>query len=298
MLLVTGATSHTGKIFLNLLEEKKYSGKIRCLVRDRSKIDWLKSLSLEIEIFLGDLNETDSLVGCFKEVKTILNIAGIHFTLILLELGKKEHVDWFICVHTTGLYSKFKTASKKYKKIEESISKQSSCVTIIRPTMIYGGSNDKNMWNLINYLDNNYVFPIFGSGKNLFQPIFAGDLADAYYKVLSSRNAVIGKNYNLSGGSEISYNSILQIISSQLNRKNLYIRIPIWFSLVLLYFYKFLKKNGVTVSKEQILRMKEDKIFSYQKAKNDFGFDPISFNKGIIIEIKEYKKLKNNQPTN
>jgi len=158
--------------------------------------------------------------------------------------------------------------------------------------MIYGSEEDKNMWKLINYLDNSYVFPIFGSGKNLFQPIFAKDLANAYYDVLMSKNKVIGRSYNLSGGSEISYNSILRTVSSLLSRKNLYIHIPIWFSLALLFFYKLLNKKSFSVSYEQILRMKENKVYSHSDATKDFDFKPISFNDGIKIEIEEYKRQK------
>ncbi|MBL42570.1 MAG: hypothetical protein CMM49_07925 [Rhodospirillaceae bacterium] len=292
MLLVTGATSHTGKIFLKRLHNESYSRKIRCIVRKNSKVDWLKELNLKIELFQGDLNNIESIAESFNNVDTVFNIAGIHFSLPLIQLGIRKNVEWFICVHTTGIYSKFKSASNEYKNIENSISKFSDLITIIRPTMIYGSEEDKNMWKLINYLDNSYVFPIFGSGKNLFQPIFAKDLANAYYDVLMSKNKVIGRSYNLSGGSEISYNSILRTVSSLLSRKNLYIHIPIWFSLALLFFYKLLNKKSFSVSYEQILRMKENKVYSHSDATKDFDFKPISFNDGIKIEIEEYKRQK------
>jgi len=292
MLLVTGATSHTGKIFLKRLHNESYSRKIRCIVRKNSKVDWLKELNLKIELFQGDLNNIESITESFNNVDTVFNIAGIHFSLPLIQLGIRKNVEWFICVHTTGIYSKFKSASNEYKNIENSISKFSDLITIIRPTMIYGSEEDKNMWKLINYLDNSYVFPIFGSGKNLFQPIFAKDLANAYYDVLMSKNKVIGRSYNLSGGSEISYNSILRTVSSLLSRKNLYIHIPIWFSLALLFFYKLLNKKSFSVSYEQILRMKENKVYSHSDAAKDFDFKPISFNDGIKIEIEEYKRQK------
>ena len=294
MLLVTGATSHTGKYFFKRLISENYSGKIRCIVREDSKINWLKKSKLNIEFFECDLINIENIPNCFEEVDTILNIAGIHFSLSLIELGLKKNINWFICVHTTGVYSKFKSASKEYKKIESLMSKYSEFTTIIRPTMIYGGKEDKNMWKLISYLDNSYVFPIFGSGKNLFQPIFAKDLGNAYYDILVNKLNVRGKNYDLSGGSEITYNLILRTVSSLLSRKNLYIHIPIWFSLALLFLYKLFKKKSFSVSYEQILRMKEDKVFSHLNAKRDFGFNPITFYDGISFEIEEYKKEKNN----
>ncbi|PPR77383.1 MAG: hypothetical protein CFH01_01572 [Alphaproteobacteria bacterium MarineAlpha2_Bin1] len=292
MLLVTGATSHTGKFFFKRLQDENYSREIRCVVRKNSKIEWLKKLNLKIEFFEGDLSDIESISDSFYGIDTVLNIAGIHFSLPLIQMGMNNNINWFICVHTTGIYSKFKSASYEYKKIESSMAKNSDLITIIRPTMIYGGIEDKNMWKLINYLDNSYVFPVFGSGRNLFQPIFAEDLGNAYYDILINKNKVIGKNYNLSGGSEISYNSILKTVSSLLSRKNLYIHVPIWFSLALLFFYKLLNKKSFSVSYEQVLRMREDKVFSYSDATEDFGFKPVNFQDGIKIEIEEYKKQK------
>jgi len=64
--------------------------------------------------------------------------------------------------------------------------------------------------------------------------------------------------------------------------------------LALLFLYKLLKKKSFSVSYEQILRMKEDKVFPHLNAKRDFGFSPIEFYDGISIEIEEYKKEKNN----
>ena len=44
------------------------------------------------------------------------------------------------------------------------------------------------------------------------------------------------------------------------------------------------------INVEQVLRMQEDKNFSYEDAANDFGYDPIGFEQGITEEIREMKK--------
>ena len=44
---------------------------------------------------------------------------------------------------------------------------------------------------------------------------------------------------------------------------------------------------------EQVLRMKEDKVFSYDKAYKDFDYIPMHFKDGINLEVEEYiKSLK------
>ena len=39
---------------------------------------------------------------------------------------------------------------------------------------------------------------------------------------------------------------------------------------------------------EQILRMTEDKVFSFDDAYTDFGYSPMTFRDGIHIEVDEF----------
>lgn len=49
--------------------------------------------------------------------------------------------------------------------------------TIVRPSMIYGSELDHNMHKLLRFLDCSPVYPVFGSGQNLWQPSFYEGLA-------------------------------------------------------------------------------------------------------------------------
>ncbi len=156
--------------------------------------------------------------------------------------------------------------------------------------MIYGNQRDRNMWKLINYLNKNKFFPIFGSGKNLLQPIYSKDLGYAYLDVIRHKEKTFNKQYNLSGLDSIQYKNLLNIISLKLNKKTIFIKIPIKLSLIIVYLLNiipnFIFKSPVKV--EQVKRMMEDKNFSNKKARNDFNFSPISICQGISEEIKLY----------
>jgi hypothetical protein len=41
------------------------------------------------------------------------------------------------------------------------------------------------------------------------------------------------------------------------------------------------------IKAEQVMRLNEDKAFDYGQAANDFGYEPLSFEEGITLEIKE-----------
>jgi hypothetical protein len=47
------------------------------------------------------------------------------------------------------------------------------------------------------------------------------------------------------------------------------------------------------ISVEQILRMTEDKVFSFEDAYTDFRYSPMTFRDGIHIEVGEFVNNQN-----
>jgi hypothetical protein len=46
---------------------------------------------------------------------------------------------------------------------------------------------------------------------------------------------------------------------------------------------------------ERVQRMGEDRSYSHEVASCDFGYNPISFEEGISIEVKQYALMKKNK---
>lgn len=289
MLLVTGITGHTGSWFLDRLIKENYQGKIRCLVRKTSNTEQLDHSGLNIEKIYGDLEDGKFIENSMVGVETVLHISSIHFSNNVVDAAIKNKVKWAILVHTTGRYSKYKSASREYINIEEGILKKRDKIgiTILRPTMIYGSSQDRNMYRLVDYLYKHKFFPMFGEGNNLMQPVFARDLGYAYYDVLVNKDKTFNKEYNLSGKEPIKYIDLVKYVSEAVGRKNVIIKIPLWFSIISAKIYNAIDKNAI-ISVEQVLRMQEDKNFSYEAASRDFGYSPVAFHEGIKNEVAEY----------
>ena len=293
-LLITGATGHSGVFFLEYLNNNNLGfDSIRCIVRATSDLSVFKNFNnLDFEYVQGDIENQDFLNEVASDVDVILNIANIRFSTLLVEAAVKNSVPWLIGVHTTGRYSKFKSASSEYIAIEDKLlAERKIDLTILRPTMIYGSMRDKNMSKLVKFLDKSPVFPIFGDGSNLMQPVRAQDLGKAYYDVLKNREKTMNKEYNLSGADEIRYEQIINVVSGYLNKKTYLIKLPIKLS------YGFTKMANKIIPKfpineEQVLRMQEDKVFSHEDAKKDFGYSPSSFKEGIKFEVEEYLRGK------
>lgn len=294
LLYITGITGHTGVWFLKKLEAENYTGKIKCVVRDISDVTLLKSSKLDIEIVSGDLKDSKFLNDSLKGVNTVVHISSIMYSEQLTNAAITNNVEWLIMVHTTGRFSSYKSASEEYIKIEDGIldKRNQIGVTILRPTMIYGSSRDRNMYKLVSFLSKSRLFPMFGSGNNLMQPVHARDLGYAYYDVLVNKQITFNKEYNLSGKYPIKYKDLVLTVSRALGRKVLMVKIPLSLSVLAAKIYNALFKNAV-ISVEQVLRMQEDKAFSYEEAERDFGYSPISFEDGIKEEVHEYIISKN-----
>ena len=290
MILVIGVTGHTGKYFLEELKKNNYKEKVRFLIRKNSDKSIFKNCNFNYEIIKGDLNNEEDIYNACIGVDTILEIFNIKYSLKVLENAIKQNVKRIIFVHTTGIYSKYKMASEEYKKIEEEVLKKSINkvkITILRPTMIYGDICDHNISKFIKMIDKMRIYPLIAGGKSIIQPVNARDLGKAYYDVLINNEKTINKQYNLSGLNEISIENMLKMISKKIGKKTIFIYVPMWMSLLVAYIIKIFTLNRINIV-EKVLRMNETRTFKHENATRDFGYNPMTLEEGLDIEIKQY----------
>lgn len=294
MLLVTGITGHSGRYFLKELVENNYVGPVRCIVRETSETSLIDNCGLKIEKVIGNLEDQDFMDKVMFGVSTVVHIASIFHSVTLMKAAVKNDVKRAILVHTTGIYSKYKSASEDYKNIEHKIDKvireSNSTIGLIylRPTMIYGYSNDKNMIVFIKMVDRLRLFPVINQGKSLLQPVNGGDLGKAYYQILSKSNIMSG-DYILSGEKPVTMRELFELISQLLGKKTTYISVPLGLGVFLAKCLKACSFGKVDFI-ERVQRMGEDRSFSYKDAMKDFEYRPMALSEGLRIEIEEYLK--------
>lgn len=298
-ILITGITGKSGEYFLKELvknKEKFNDTLFRFFVRSTSNKEIFKDLPLNFELFEGDLSENKDIEAFVNgEFDTMLHIMGISHSLNLVSAGIKKGVKRFILVHTTGIYSKYKAAGEQYRQIDAEVEKlctqAGASLTILRPTMIYGNLNDRNISIFIRMVDKLRIFPVVSGAKFLLQPVWCGDLGKAYYDVLINPEITNNKNYVLSGKEPILLIDILKEIAQQLGVKNTFVSVPYWlaFSGACCIYYCSFKKMDY---REKVQRLVEPRAYSYEEAAKDFGYSPLSFADGVKLEIEDYKKLR------
>ena len=89
----------------------------------------------------------------------------------MLEAALRTGVERLVLVSSTSAHSRFEFRSAPKLEMEARVRKSGLRWTVVRPSMIYGSELDHNMHRLLRFLDRSPVFPIFGSGENLWQPV-------------------------------------------------------------------------------------------------------------------------------
>ena len=283
-ILVTGSTGFTGERVLPLLLGK---GAIRCLVRPSSGIQKIEEIGYELSY--GNLCDLDSLKRAMSGCDVLINIASLGFGHApgIVNIAEKAGITRAIFVSTTALFTQVNAKSKSVRQQAEDCIKTSKLDwTILRPTMIYGASGDRNMCRLIRYLQRWPFIPIFGNGRYLQHPVYVEDVAKALVDALMTERT-IGKSYNIAGAKAVTFNEVIDTICQLLGRRVLKVHhIP---ASPVVKGLSAAERLGLElpIKAEQILRLNENKAFDCNEAAKDFGYSPRSFFDGITIELRE-----------
>lgn len=288
MLAVTGITGHTGRFFIHEMVKNHYQGHMKCLVRTMGKANCIVESGLDAEIIEGSLDNEADIKKLLTGVSTVIHIANIHYSPSILRIGKECGVQRFILVHTTGMFSKYKSASQGYIDIENQIAPhmEEYGVTILRPTMIFGDMCDYNISKFIQLVDRSFILPVVSGGYALIQPVNARDLAKALYQALKVPETM-GKAYNISGSDAVSIRKLYRMIGGALGKKRMIVSFPMWLCVFAARVICFFSSGKIDLV-EKVQRMGEDRSFSHEAATLDFGYIPESLENGIQREVDEY----------
>lgn len=287
--ILCGANGFTGRIICK--EFLRCGINFLAILRPGNDSSWMKENGVSFRY--ADLNNYRDLLKVINGANILISVASIGFGNVpsILEACKKANIDRVIFTSTTAIFTKLNASSKTIRKLAE---KQIKCSdlnwTIIRPTMIYGTPDDRNMIRLVRWIDKFPILPVVGNGNSLQQPIFVKDVAKCIILILNNENTFM-KSFNIAGAKSITYNQIINNINFELNKNCRIIYLP---SKIVIKLFKILEKLKVKlpIKSEQLERLNENKSFNYESAKKVFNFDPLSFQQGIKIEIEFYKTLK------
>jgi uncharacterized protein YbjT (DUF2867 family) len=285
-ILLTGGTGLLGGALLDVLLVEGYE--VRCLVREgSSRVSRLDPLTLEL--VRGDARDVQALSRALSGMDALLHVAGIEYAPPVVEATRRAKVGRLVVVSSTSAHSAYEFRSGLYLRMEELVRESGLDYTIVRPSMIYGSELDKNMHRLLRFLDRSPVFPVFGSGENLWQPVYHEDCARGVYEALA-RPAAVRQSYDLPGAEPLTYLELVRTAAYSLGRKPRIVRFPLEPVRLALAAAERLRLP-LPIGSEQVLRLREDKAYPYDKAKRELGYAPRPFREGIALEVARLREL-------
>ena len=285
-LLITGGTGLLGGALLNLLLAEGHE--VRCLVREESPYE-SRLGKWQVEIVRGDAGDARDLYWALLQMEAMVHVAGIEYAPQVVEAARRAGVGRLVVVGSTSAHSAYEFRSGPKLKMEKLVRESGLEYTIVRPAMIYGSELDKNMHRLLRFLDRSPVFPMFGSGENLWQPVYYEDCARGVYEALV-RPAAVGKSYDLPGAEPLTYLELVKTAASALGKKPRVVRFPLEPVRGALAATEKLRLP-LPVGSEQVLRLREDKAYPYEKARRELAYAPRPFNEGIALEVARLREL-------
>lgn len=300
ILALTGVTNNPGRVLVEYIEKNRavidemFPGGVVSVMRQSSSTSHLNKHLPNANVFTADLTDTDALKTAFKDTDTVLHMAGIHWSREVVDAAAFCHVRRLIVIHTCGVYSKYKAAGEEYRQIDRYVidicNNNSIELTILRPTMIYGNSGDRNVIKFIKMVDKLPIMPVVNGGRYELQPVHYADLGKAFFDVLVNRKVASG-DFILSGDKPILLRDMFTEIGKNLGKNVKFVSCPFWIAYpgaVVIWAITL----GKIDFREKVQRLCEDRAFPHDEATKDFGFAPRPLETGIVDEVKEYRERR------
>jgi uncharacterized protein YbjT (DUF2867 family) len=285
-ILLTGATGLLGGALLRLLLARGHE--TRCLVRadspNTSRLDRER-----VEILHGDTAREEDLYRALREADALLHVAGIEYAPPVVRAASRAGVERVLIVGSTSAHSAYGFRSGPKLRMEELVRGSGLAWTILRPSMIYGSERDRNVHRLLRFLDRSPVFPIFGPGTNLWQPVYYEDCARGVFEALE-RPASVRRSYDLPGDEPLAYLDLVKTAAAALGRSPRIVRVPIEPVRLALAAAERMRLP-LPFDSGQVMRMREDKAYPYERARRDLDYTPRTFREGVGLEVTRLRRL-------
>jgi len=219
----------------------KTGARVRVAVRRPESAGFVKPMGDvgQVVPMAANIRDDTSVAAAVDGADTVINCVGILFpdgkqTFESLQAegagrvaaaAKAAGAERFIQISAVGTDADSQSAYARSKAVGEGLVTEAfSSATIIRPSVVFGPEdNFFNKFAAIARLAP--ALPLIGGGKALFQPVYAGDVADAVAATAQNAKSA-GTVYELGGPRTYSFKKLMEIMLAEIGRKRLLVPIP------------------------------------------------------------------------
>ena len=233
---ITGATGYVGFDIVRKLLRRDHE--VRALVRRRERAGALHDLG--VELVAGSLADDAAMRSLVEGVDAVIHLVGIivakggqsfesvHIRGTEAVLNAAQRARAPLLLHMSALGARSDADATPYHRTkwqaEEIIRGSGQAHAILRPSLIAGPGNAplKMMVDMIRLAP---VVPVIGDGRYEMQPIWLGDVAEAF--ALALERADLRGSFDLGGPERLTYHQLLDYLESALGVHRHRIRVPV-----------------------------------------------------------------------
>ena len=295
--LIFGASGQIGRNLIRGLTEKNL--KVTAVTRNLHQKGYILKTQANtgyldiIESNIFDLNKIEELI---KKTDVCINLVGIlfekgsnNFTNIhekfpdmISGLCYKHKIHKFIHLSALGIENaKDSKYAKSKLKGEIAVRQNFKNAIILKPSIVY--SVDDNFTTmLMGLLNLSPIFPLYYGGKTKFMPLHCKDICNLILNLIENENNNI--TIECVGPEELTFKEIIEKLLKLIEKKRLFIPIPLFVANIMATFFQILPKPLIT--RDQIKLLFYDNIPS-GKYKTNFDIGK-SFDLKFEIEVEKY----------
>ena len=295
--LIFGASGQIGRNLIRRLTEK--SLKVTAVTRNLHQKGYVLKTQANpgyidiVECNIFDINKIEQLI---KKADVCINLVGIlfekgasnftniheKFPSMISSLCHKHKLEKFIHLSALGIENAkdSKYAISKLKG-EIAVRQNFKDSIILKPSIIY--SVDDNFTTmLMGLLNLSPIFPLYYGGKTKFMPLHCIDICNLILELIEK--GTIEKTIECIGPDELTFKEIIEKLLKLIEKKRLFIPIPLFVANTMATFFQILPKPLIT--RDQIKLLYYDNIPS-GKYKTNFDIGK-NFILNFENEVEKY----------
>lgn len=320
-ILVTGGTGFTGKALVKRLLDEGHQV-VALDYKEGLKTEELRTWGAEV--IIGSVTDRTVVARAMKGVQVVQHLAAafremnvpnsfyddvnVGGTRNVLEAAQAEGVRKLVYCSTCGVHGNvdhppagedapiqpadyYQRTKYEAEPIALDFGRRGMKVTILRPAAIYGPGDPERFFMIFKRVQSG-TFPMFGSGKTLYHPLYIDNLVDALLLAMDE-NKGNGEAYLIA---DEHYYSIEEIVRKAAKAMGLEVRIPhypVWPVVLAGHVCeKICKPFKITppIFPRRVDWYRQNRAFKIDKARRDLGYAPrVELDEGLKATYDWYR---------
>ncbi len=193
----------------------------------------------QVQLVQANLRNKASVERALDKVDGVVNLVGVlsetgqqnfmamhaHHPGRLAQLAADRGVQHFVHISALGADSRSPSRYACSKALgEKKISEAFPQAIILRPSVVFGPEDDffNRFASMARFSP---VLPLIGGGKTCFQPVFAGDVAEAVANSLIQKDAE-GRIFEVGGPGIYTFKELMELMLKEIDRQRILMPLP------------------------------------------------------------------------